>query len=293
MNDGSFSYRSGRLVTARGDEEQAGRKSHFGSEWGVITALSTPMSVTSGTMGTMVTLKVRVLAALSATTLLFAAGCAASDDAANPDDTTTESQHTIPEPPADPGDDGATSDEGADNEPADTPDAEPDPTADEPAPDPSNDPEPDDGAANDGRCTFDDIELSLGEPNGAMGSVYVPLTFTNVGDADCSLAGFPGVSYVTGGDGTQLGAPAAWEGDDAGEVVLAPGDDTTISVREVNVGVFDEEDCHPAEADGLRVYLPGEDRALFVEQEWAQGCMADPLPDDHQQLTVTAFGVDI
>lgn len=141
-------------------------------------------------------------------------------------------------------------------------------------------------------CTAADIELSLGEGDGAMGSVYYPLTFTNTGADDCTLEGFPGVSYVAYGDGTQLGDSAAWEGPEAGAVTVAPGDSASVTLREVNVHFFDESDCDPTDADGLRVYVPGETNSLYIEQEFAEGCAIDPLPGDQVQLSVTAFGTD-
>jgi hypothetical protein len=71
---------------------------------------------------------------------------------------------------------------------ANTPDAE----AKQPPPDPDY-------------CASKDLSLALGEAEGAAGTVYRPLKFTNVSDFPCVLHGFPGVSYVAGEDGHQVG----------------------------------------------------------------------------------------
>src|SRR5262245_34247250 len=72
-------------------------------------------------------------------------------------------------------------------------------------------------------CGTGERRGSLGAAEGAAGSVYVPLVLTNGGSRTCELRGFPGVSYVTGDDGHQVGPAAAMSGERGGEVVLKPG----------------------------------------------------------------------
>jgi hypothetical protein len=45
--------------------------------------------------------------------------------------------------------------------------------------------------------------------NGAAGTIYFPLQFTNLSKHACSMRGFPGVSAISRG-GLQLGSPADW-----------------------------------------------------------------------------------
>src|SRR5829696_8887597 len=73
------------------------------------------------------------------------------------------------------------------------------------------------------RCTTAGLSAALGEGDAAAGSVTRPLVFTNTGAAPCELRGFPGVSYVAGADGHQVGPAAQETGERAGEVVLRPG----------------------------------------------------------------------
>lgn len=47
----------------------------------------------------------------------------------------------------------------------------------------------------------------LGPGNGAAGSIYYPIEFTNTSSVACTLYGYPGVSFVTA-PGSQAGAAA-------------------------------------------------------------------------------------
>lgn len=135
-------------------------------------------------------------------------------------------------------------------------------------------------------CTSADLDATLGQGEGAAGSSYYPLIFTNKGDRTCTLEGFPGVSYVTGDSGKQVGGSASWQGEKGPVVTLAPGDKATAQLQEVNVMNFPESVCQPVSTRGLRVYPPGDTKALFVPQADGTGCQADPLPDGQFQLSV-------
>jgi hypothetical protein len=131
------------------------------------------------------------------------------------------------------------------------------------------------------QCRSAGLTVSLGAPEGAAGSVYRLLIFTNTGDQDCELTGFPGVSYVTGDDGHQVGAAAERVGDRGAAVHIAPGGTASAQLQLVNVGNYDPAVCHPTPVRGLRVYPPGETSALFVAAG-GTGCAGTP----GQQLTV-------
>lgn len=137
------------------------------------------------------------------------------------------------------------------------------------------------------RCTTAELTGSLGTPDGAAGSTYRPLLLTNTGTRTCELRGFPGVSYVTGDDGEQVGPAAEEEGTRGGQVVLAPGSAATATVRFVNVGNFDEAACVPVAVRGLRVYPPGDTAALFVAAD-GTGCSGTPPAAQLTVTTVTA-----
>jgi hypothetical protein len=112
--------------------------------------------------------------------------------------------------------------------------------------------------------------------------MYRALVFTNTGDRTCVVQGFPGVSFVTGDDGHQVGAAAERVGGKGPPVTLKPGAAATSPVGFVNTGNFEPETCQPTAVRGLRVYPPHERRSEFVPFE-TTACAGD-LPGG--QLTV-------
>ncbi|MDT7579277.1 MAG: hypothetical protein QOK35_541 [Pseudonocardiales bacterium] len=94
------------------------------------------------------------------------------------------------------------------------------------APSPSGGPAPtapNAGGSGVSRCTSGRLKASLGPSEGAAGSVFAPLVLTNDGTGTCELRGYPGVSYVAGDDGHQVGPAAAFDGPRGAAIVLAAG----------------------------------------------------------------------
>lgn len=136
------------------------------------------------------------------------------------------------------------------------------------------------------RCRTDDLSGVVDDDGLSVGGdAQVTLVLTNTGSASCSLQGWPGVSLVGLGDGTQLGAAAERD------IVSLPHDAVTLEaggVATVLVLVAPAVDwasaqCRPRLADGFRVYPPGETHALFVEGEYT-ACSDPSVP----LLTVNA-----
>jgi hypothetical protein len=124
-----------------------------------------------------------------------------------------------------------------------------------------------------GQCATSQLDASLGAGDGAAGSIYYQLVLTNTGDQPCRTGGFGGVSFVGGGDGTQIGAAAVREQKDrARTIVLQPGAKATATLQEADPGSYDTATCKPAPVDGLRVYPPNNTESLFVKQHGAVGC---------------------
>lgn len=124
-------------------------------------------------------------------------------------------------------------------------------------------------------CGATQLKLTLGSPNGAAGHTYQPLQFTNVGKTSCQIVGFPGVSYVTGDSGTQVGAPAQRDGDMGPRVTLAPGQMASAIVIMTDVGVFDAKACQPTPTRGFRVYPPNTTASMFIAAN-GTGCAGNP-----------------
>ncbi|WP_433306404.1 DUF4232 domain-containing protein [Actinoplanes sp. CA-030573] len=125
------------------------------------------------------------------------------------------------------------------------------------------------GGANGGsgtpRCHSADLKLSLGETEGAAGSRYTALIFTNASDHTCTLYGFPGVSWVAGDDGHQVNEPFQRDrGTPKVRVTLAKGAAAHATLQTHDVGFFDPGTCKPVDVRGFRVYPPDETKSIFV-----------------------------
>jgi Domain of unknown function (DUF4232) len=119
-------------------------------------------------------------------------------------------------------------------------------------------------------CRSSQLTASLGPANGTAGTVYYPLIFTNHGSTTCTLYGYPGVSFVTGAAGRQVGAPAQRVPGPSSMVTLVPGHTATATLGIVDASNFGP-GCQLTTVQGLRVYPPGQTAALFVSHT-DQGC---------------------
>ena len=112
-------------------------------------------------------------------------------------------------------------------------------------------------------CPTTQLAVSLAHGGVAAGSTYQRLVFTNTGSAACSLAGYPGVSYVSSRSGTQVGAAADRMGP-MHTVTLAPGGSVAAVLQSSDARNFAEDQCGQTTAGGLRVYPPNQTTAVFV-----------------------------
>lgn len=105
-------------------------------------------------------------------------------------------------------------------------------------------------------CRTQDLTSTLGRGNGAMGSTYYVLRFTNHSMQACSMRGFPGVSADAGGH--QIGSAAVWllAPIPKQTLILQPRASVHTLVRLVNAGNYEPTVCHPLAASALKVYPP-------------------------------------
>ncbi|WP_020663422.1 DUF4232 domain-containing protein [Amycolatopsis benzoatilytica] len=139
--------------------------------------------------------------------------------------------------------------------------------------------------ADNGLCKAGDVTLSLGKGDAGAGSAYLPLLIKNTSSQPCTIQGFPGVSYVGGDNGQQIGQPATRDGDKLGPVKLAPGQSAKADLQVANVRNYDAAACQPTPAKGFRVYLPQDTASKFVPFD-GLGCAAKTLPGNGKQLGV-------
>ena len=123
-------------------------------------------------------------------------------------------------------------------------------------------------------CTADDLGawVAVSQSDGAAGSIYYPLQFTNLSRHACAMRGFPGVSAIDR-NGHQLGSPAGWSHViPSRTVVLAPGATAHTILRYSDVAVSSSPGCHPTFGTfELRVYPPGQ-RAVTYAAFDLQAC---------------------
>jgi hypothetical protein len=138
------------------------------------------------------------------------------------------------------------------------------------------------------RCLASALRPGIGSADGAAGSTIFEVGLTNTGKVSCTLRGFPGVSLVGHGNGTQIGAAALR--DTAATPILvtvAPGASTRFILRVTQAGNYPTADCSPVDADGLRIYPPGSTEAVFLADTKLTGCAKTSVT----LLTVRPVGV--
>lgn len=156
------------------------------------------------------------------------------------------------------------------------------------------------GAANSGmaaaqrtggipECKANTLALSFGGSDAAMNQQYHVLRFTNTGRQTCAIVGFPGVSYVTGDNGQQVGAPAVRTGSIGRQVNLAPGAVASTVIHSVDPGVFDASACSPTPVRGYRIYAPDDRASMFIAlPSGAEGCAGNPPDPQLSVITIRA-----
>jgi len=143
------------------------------------------------------------------------------------------------------------------------------------------------GSASGDRCAVSSLagRIEAGS-GGAAGSVIVHLVLENTGSTTCTVQGWPGVSFVGGGTGKQIGAAATQEKNAPHPTVtLAPGKTAVAPLKIVRAENYSAGDCSPETPDGFRVYPPGSKQSLFVKDTDYQACASA----DASLLSVQAF----
>jgi hypothetical protein len=141
-----------------------------------------------------------------------------------------------------------------------------------------------------GQCATSALTGSIAQGSGgAAGSVGVTLVLTNTGTSECALQGWPGVSFVGDGNGTQLGKPADFDRSTPHPTVtLAPGGTAQAALLITDALNYPSADCVPQQADGFRVYPPGSKESLFVKDATVAACTNPAAPTLLQVSALTA-----
>ena len=108
-------------------------------------------------------------------------------------------------------------------------------------------------------CRVEVLNVRLGPSDGAAGTIYYPIVFTNTGPLRCTLTGYPGVSSVDA-QGHQVGAAAKRQPPTPRVVVLAPGRSASAVYGQAQALNYPRSTCRPVTVRALRVYPPNETR---------------------------------
>ena len=109
------------------------------------------------------------------------------------------------------------------------------------------------------------VGLQTNVGGGAAGSQYVPISFTNTSGTACAMYGFPGVSFVTEPNGSQIGAPASRQTSFPSVTVTVAAHVTAHAWLQVaEAGNYPASTCHPVTVHWLKVYPPANTAASYL-----------------------------
>ena len=103
------------------------------------------------------------------------------------------------------------------------------------------------------------VWVNISEGNGAAGTIYYPLEFTNTSNHTCRTWGYPGVSALNA-SGKQLGDAAGRNPLYAGAWVNIPAGGTAHSLLAYGNAEVSTSGCKPTTASLIKVYPPNQTR---------------------------------
>src|SRR5215469_10468005 len=121
-------------------------------------------------------------------------------------------------------------------------------------------------------CATRDLKATVGIAQGAAGSVYQVIDFTNIGTASCSLYGYPGIALAGGSPVNQIGA-AASRSPQAGPtlVTLKPGAVANTLLRITQAQNYPTSKCGPMASTYLQIYPPNQTTPIYLGYQ-STGC---------------------
>ncbi|MFT4262420.1 MAG: DUF4232 domain-containing protein [Nocardioides sp.] len=113
-------------------------------------------------------------------------------------------------------------------------------------------------------CTAGQLAAGYVRRGAGASHRFGALRLTNVSATRCWLRGYGGLSFVGGGDGTQVGHAATRTPSTVRRVWLAPGERAASLVDQTTAAPYGTRRCRPTAVDGFRVYPPDSTVSLFV-----------------------------
>jgi hypothetical protein len=127
-------------------------------------------------------------------------------------------------------------------------------------------------AAGSNACATRALRASAGTAQGAAGSIYQVIDFTNISGASCTLYGYPGVALASGTPVTQIGAAASRStGSPAATVTLAADGTASALLRITDAENYPATRCNPVGSDYLQIYPPNQTTPIYLAYK-STGC---------------------
>jgi Domain of unknown function (DUF4232) len=114
-------------------------------------------------------------------------------------------------------------------------------------------------------CPTSSLGVKLGLGQGAAGSTYQVIDFTNTSNVACTLYGYPGVSAGNGQPFTQVGLAASETPTPPRKLVtLGPGGVANALLRVVNAGNYPSNKCAMVPTKSLRIFPPNQTAPVYL-----------------------------
>ena len=121
-------------------------------------------------------------------------------------------------------------------------------------------------------CATRSLKATAGIAQGAAGSVYQVIDFTNISGSPCTLFGYPGVALAGGTPVTQIGAAAARStGSSAKLVTLAAGKTANALLQITQAENYSASRCVPKASTYLQIYPPNQTTPIYLAYK-STGC---------------------
>jgi hypothetical protein len=114
-------------------------------------------------------------------------------------------------------------------------------------------------------CATQSLQVTAGIAQGAAGSVYQVIDFTNTSSSPCTLFGYPGVALTAGTPPVQVGAAATRStAATATLVTLAPGQTANALLRITQAVNYAPAACSPTPTTSLQIYPPNQTVPVYL-----------------------------
>ena len=126
-------------------------------------------------------------------------------------------------------------------------------------------------------CATRYLKATVGVAQGAAGSIYQVIDFTNISGAACTLFGYPGLALAGGTPVTQIGAAAVRSPTSSPRLVtLAAGKTANAVLQITQAANYPASRCAPKASTYLQIYPPNQTTPIYLAYK-STGCSASAV----------------